>query len=371
MRQQTLEFKKSVDIAEETYRTLFEHAATAVAVVGNDGILGMINRKFASFLGGKKAEIEGRLSLLDFFKDQDRILLRENLQKCRACDKKDDYSFECLFYGVEQKPKNVYLSLSYIPQSGHCMISMIDVTELYQLQSRLARSEQLAAIGELAASIAHEIRNPLGAINTSVEVLRTGLHLSGDDCDLMEIIREETQRLDRIVTDFLQFARLNRVRFRQIDINRIIRDTLLLLKGVLPSELALTVALDENLCYTFGDADQLRQVMINMIVNATEAVPKLGGQLTIMTKCVEDDSSKSSIQIIIQDNGQGIEHKNLEKVFKPFFSTKEKGVGMGLAICERIVHNHGGEMTVTSRIGYGASFSIILPIIRTAPEEEQ
>ncbi len=371
MTQQTLEFKKSVDVSDKTYRALFEHAATAVAVVARDGTLLMINRKFASLSGLKKVEIEGQMSIFNFFKDEDQILLQENLRKCRTQGKTDGYSNECLFYSGEQKPKSVYLSLNYLPHIGDCMISMIDVTELRHLQARLTRSEQLAAIGELSASIAHEIRNPLGAINTSVEVLRSSLQLGGDDRDLMQIIMEETQRLDRIVTDFLQFARLNRVRFQPLDVNRVIRDTLLLLKGVLPGELVLSVVLDEALPSTFGDADQLRQVMINMIVNGAEAVPKPGGRLSITTKYAENEQAKSSIQIIIRDNGQGIEHKYLDKIFKPFFSTKEKGVGMGLAICERIVHNHGGDISVTSRIGYGTCFSILLPIIRTAPEEEQ
>jgi PAS domain S-box-containing protein len=359
--QPLMEIEKSANIAEETYRILFDHSGTAFAVVSNTSSLRMINHQFVSLCGYQKADIERRKMLLDFFYDENREQIKSFLHKGRLKNDHIGHSLECLFYGADKIPKNVYVSISAIPRTRNFLVSITDVTELRQLQSRLARSEQLAAIGELSASIAHEIRNPLGAINTSVEVLRNSLKLSGEDGDLMQIIMEETQRLDRIIKDFLHFARMDCARLQPVVLNQIIRDTLFLFKGSLHNQIKVQTNLDEELPNIFGDADQLRQVVINMIVNSMEAMPQ-GGLLSVRSKMVNVEPGALFVQLLIQDSGQGIESNHLKKIFKPFFSTKAKGGGMGLAICERIVQNHGGGIEVTSEVGTGTTFIITLPV---------
>jgi len=353
-------------ISEATYQTLFDHSGNAVAVVSEEGRLLMVNRKFEELSGLSRREIEGRKTVYDFFRE-DHEQIDKFLQKRRK--RTGVVSRESRFYGSREEVRSVYVTISDIPRSHKFLMTLADVTELRELQSRLARSEQLAAIGELAASIAHEIRNPLGAINTSVEVLSSSLSLDGEDRDLMQIIQEETRRLDRIVKDFLQFARLDRIQSNRVDLNQIIRDTLFLFKGTFNSRIKVTAQLDAALPLYTGDGDQLRQVLINLIVNSMEAMTD-GGTLLIRTKRLVVAEGRTYLQLLVQDNGQGIEAAHLKNIFKPFYSTKEKGVGMGLAICQRIIQNHGGEIDVSSRLGNGATFIITLPVVDSAPEKE-
>ncbi|NLP12340.1 PAS domain S-box protein [bacterium] len=355
-------------ISEATYQTLFDHSGNAVAVVSEEGRLLMVNRKFEELSGLSRREIEGRKTVYDFFReDHDRI--DHFLQKRGKRTAAGVTSCESRFFGLHEEVRSVYVTVSDIPRSHKFLLTLADVTELRELQSRLARSEQLAAIGELAASIAHEIRNPLGAINTSVEVLSSSLNLDGEDRDLMQIIQEETRRLDRIVKDFLLFARLDRIQSGRVDLNQIIRDTLFLFKGTFNSRIKVTAQLDAALPLYTGDGDQLRQVLINLIVNSMEAMTD-GGTLLIRTKRLVLAEGRTYVQLLVQDSGQGIEAAHLKNIFKPFFSTKEKGVGMGLAICQRIIQNHGGEIDVSSRLGNGATFIITLPVVDSAPEKE-
>ncbi len=365
---QSVTVHKAKKISEATYRTLFDHSGTAAAVVRKDGRLLMVNRKFEELSGLSRYEIESRKTVYDFFReDHDRINLF--LQKRRKPTGPGIKSRESRFFGLHDKVRNVYVTTSDIPRSTNFLMTLADVTELRELQSRLARSEQMAAIGELAASIAHEIRNPLGAINTSVEVLSNSLNLDGEDRDLMQIIQEETRRLDRIVKDFLQFARLDRIQSSRVDLNQIIRDTLFLFKGTFNSRIKVKTQLDAALPLYTGDGDQLRQVLINLIVNSMEAMTD-GGSLLIRTKRLVAAEGRTFLQLMVQDSGQGIEAAQLKNIFKPFYSTKEKGVGMGLAICQRIIQNHGGEIDVSSRLGNGATFIISLPVVDSTPEKE-
>jgi PAS domain S-box-containing protein len=354
---------------DELYQTLFEHAGIAVAVVRQDGLLLTVNRQFELLSGWSRAELENRKYLFDFFNMDDRPSLETCLRrKCEHVQNGSCFS-EGLWQAGDIDSRHVQLNLNAIPRSTESIVTITDVTELKLLQFQLTRSKQLAEIGELSAAIAHEIRNPLGAINTSVEVLRNSLQLSGEDHDLMNIIQEETRRLDRIVKDFLHFARLNRMRVTEVDLNQIIKETLFLYKGTLQNDIQVEVDLCPDLPMLSGDEDHLRQVMINILINSVEAMPH-NGVLTVKSTALRIESLKSFVQILIQDTGLGIEQKYLNKIFKPFFSTKEKGVGMGLAICERIIHNHGGTIDVTSQVGKGTTFVLTLPVNHAIPVEE-
>ena len=141
---------------------------------------------------------------------------------------------------------------------------MVDVTEFRELQERVGHSEQLAAIGELSAAIAHEIRNPLGAINTSVVILQKGLQVDGENKEVMDIICEETKRLDRIIGDFLQFARLDKSRFEKTDVNYLLQETLILFRVEFGTQIQGKAKLSQNIPLIMADPSQLKQVFIFM-----------------------------------------------------------------------------------------------------------
>lgn len=349
-------------LSEQKYRTLFEHAGTAVALIDEKGKFLMVNKRFENLSGLTKKNIEHEKMLSDFLSPEDCKNVKQ-LYNSRKPDLEINQmatNHECTFIDFEQNSKKINLTISEIPGTIDLLVSIVDVTELRDLQKRLARSEQLAVLGELSAAIAHEIRNPLVAINTSVGILKNGLNLVGEDEELMNIISEESMRLNKIVDDFLKFARPNEPQLIQTDINVLIQETMLLLKGRL-NGVHTQVRLLDKLPAISGDPDQLKQVLMNMIINAIEAMPD-GGLIEVTTQFIQPKNTHPSTEIRIKDTGNGIKENDLKKIFQPFFSTKKNGIGMGLAVCERIIQNHDGVIKVESELGQGTEFTIVLPM---------
>lgn len=348
--------------SEEKYRTLFEHSGTAVIMFGKDDKILMVNKRFEDLSGYQKKEIEGHTMFSSFFMRGDQRKIKEFIyRKDRMQPTPEPVSYECNFLEHTGQVKNINLTMTLTPDQKNILASITDVTELKELQKKLIRSEQLAQIGQLSAAIAHEIRNPLGAINTSVGILKQGLELSGEDQELLEIIGEETMRLNKIIEDFLQFANPKKLLLKETDINSLIRDIFLLFKDRFGNGIRKELNLAPDLPLLQVDPNQMKQVLINILINAIDAMPS-GGMLDTITRQAPNRTGKPCIEIIFKDTGIGIDEFHLSKIFQPFYSTKEKGAGMGLAICERIIHNHGGEIKVLTEMGKGTQFTISLPV---------
>lgn len=238
----------------------------------------------------------------------------------------------------------------------------IDITERKRLEELVRRSERLASIGELAAGLAHEIRNPLLAISNSAKLLKRDADLHAEDRELMKIIVEEADRLNKIVTNFLQFARPREPVFLENDIREIIEEVLRLLKKDTRwnDRIKILVSCEPELPKVHLDADQMREVFWNLFINALEAMPDEGTikveVLAIRTK------DPHSLQVKISDTGVGIAPERVTKIFEPFHTSKPQGSGLGLSIAHRIVEEHSGFLEVESEIGKGATFTVTLPL---------
>jgi two-component system sensor histidine kinase HydH len=238
----------------------------------------------------------------------------------------------------------------------------IENTKAYQ---RLKERDRLAAIGEMAAGLAHEIRNPLGAIKGAAQYLTVDPDQPGTE--FLSIIVEEVNRLNRVVSQFLDYARPFKAQPVPVDVNDVLRKTLQLLStnGAGP-QVEIALELDPALPTMQGDPELLKQVFLNLALNAVEAMPK-GGKLTIQTRQgnVPAGSSRDRgrlLEVVFTDTGEGIAQKDLNNLFIPFYTTKERGTGLGLAICQRIVEGHGGAVRVRSRKGRGTTFIVQLPL---------
>jgi signal transduction histidine kinase len=236
-----------------------------------------------------------------------------------------------------------------------------DVTEKHALEEHLRAAEKLASVGEAAASLAHEIRNPLGAIIAAVDVLssETDLPLNDEQRELLGIVVEEARRLNRILNDFLSYSRFRPPRMEPTDVNAFLRDVM---KSVDPKELAsrgISVRFEQapDLPKVPFDPDQMRQALLNIVINAVEAMSS-GGELTIASKL-----SGPYVEIAVQDTGPGISEQDVGKIFQPFYTSKQNGTGLGLAIAKNIVQMHGGSIRVESALGQGARFVISLPVL--------
>ena len=242
-----------------------------------------------------------------------------------------------------------------------------DLTQLRAMEERVARSERLADLGELAAGLAHELRNPLASMMGSVELLRGAL-LGAGDHRLLDIVLREGGRLEHLVTEFLAFVRPSPPRREPFDLAALVAEAL---EAFEHDPAAVGVALLRELEPTraVGDPDQVRQVLWNLLLNAAQALPVASapgiGRGRVRVAC--RPRLDGGVELAVEDDGPGIATADRERLFTPFFTTKPDGTGLGLATVHRIVDAHGGSLTVDSAPGKGARFTVWLPAAAPGP----
>ncbi|MFZ0427504.1 MAG: ATP-binding protein [Acidobacteriota bacterium] len=237
-----------------------------------------------------------------------------------------------------------------------------ELAEAYQkLQTtfeQLRRADRLAALGQLSAGIAHEIRNPLGSIKGSIEILESEIPDSHPKHEFIEIIKEETARLNRLVGEFLEFARPARPTVAAASLNDLIESARsLVAQKAERSGIVVSTDLDPSIPPLALDSDQIRQVLLNVLINAVQAMSD-GGRLSI---CSRYRKGAARAVIEISDTGPGMPPEQIEHIFDPFFSTKPEGTGLGLSISHQLVENHGGRITARANSGPGLTLRIELP----------
>jgi two-component system, NtrC family, sensor histidine kinase PilS len=241
-----------------------------------------------------------------------------------------------------------------------------DLTQIRDLEEQMRRREWLATLGEMSAGMAHEIRNPLAALAGSMQILRKDVELDESNRHLMDIAIRETSRLDSIITEFLLYARPPALNLKEYDVNVVLADTLDLIRHEAQSHMNIVIVTypGPGMMTAQIDPDQMKQVFWNLATNAFEAM-STGGQLTISTgrrRIGSGERSGEVIEVLFQDTGEGIQKDALDKIFLPFFTTKKRGSGLGLAAVHRIVDLHGGWIRVESQEDKGSQFSVCLPV---------
>jgi signal transduction histidine kinase/putative methionine-R-sulfoxide reductase with GAF domain len=232
--------------------------------------------------------------------------------------------------------------------------------DLRKTEAQLIRSEKLAALGQLAAGIAHEIRNPLTSINILIHSLTENLSSGDSHKEDLKVIEEEINRINEIVDQFLRFAKPAPPLLEKTEVVSIFKETLQLLRPQIEKQRIAVKKELQTLPPILMDREQMKQVILNLLLNAIQALPK-GGNLALKGQIAEDDQW---IQLSIQDSGVGIPGEDIDKLFDPFFSTKEGGIGLGLSIAHRIIDQHHGKIEVESAAGKGTLFTVWLPISR-------
>ena len=264
-----------------------------------------------------------------------------------------------------------------------------DLTDFRNMQEHLKRVDRLAAVGRLAAGIAHEVRNPLASISGSIQVLQKSLQLNAADVRLMDIIIRESKNLSSLISDFTQYARAEAQGKERIALKTIADEVVDLFKNSpecrsvfsirqrIPAELTIT-----------ANRQQIKQVLWNLILNAAQALPASGGSISFLGELMEHgfqpyNSATCSgqappahpdvswVHFNIADDGCGIKKSEIGSIFDPFFTTKDDGIGLGLAIVYKIIQEHNGTIAVESQEGKGATFSVFLPDRKSADIDEQ
>ncbi|MFN0062409.1 MAG: ATP-binding protein [Myxococcaceae bacterium] len=251
--------------------------------------------------------------------------------------------------------------IALILEVTEALATTIENSKLYE---KMRERDRLAALGEMSAGLAHEIRNPLGAIKGAAQCLDPK-GLPGEDRELIEVIVEEVNRLNGVVSAFLDYARPLKQNFGPTDLNEVVTRTTRLIQNEVPAHLELTVELASGPVRINGDAEQLKQVLINLVQNAIQALGASPGRIVLRTHRPERFSEfrgvAEFVELQVEDTGPGIPLEQQPNIFVPFFTTKSKGTGLGLAICQRIVKNHGGSITAHSRPGEGSQFVVRFP----------
>ena len=243
---------------------------------------------------------------------------------------------------------------------GHLIVFQ-DLTYYKQMEEDLRRKEKLAAIGEMAAGLAHEIRNPLASLYGSIQLLQGEVSLEGTQERLMGIVLKESERLDGLITDFLLFAFPHVGQRESILLRGLVEETLELFKKGphFQDTFGIKLQVDPTV-QIHGNRRQIQQILWNLLLNAMQAMPE-GGEIRVEAEQIQDTTGKTSVSWRVKDNGRGIAPENLRKIFDPFYTSRQGGTGLGLAIVHRIVENHGGRIYVHSEPGKGSVFEIELP----------
>ena len=347
-----LEEKKSAfDQLDLLHKSIIESVESGILTIDLNGNIKSFNKGAEEITGFLRSEIINK-KLSDVFPGLSNLLYKENQWK-------EGKRFEVMDSGKILGCSVTPLVNSNRKKVGNTLIFQ-DLTVIKEMQRKIERNKRLAFVGEMAAGLAHEIRNPLASISGPIQMLSKNLRLDETDRKLMQIILRGKDRLDGFVKDFLLLARPKQSERRDINVEFIIDDLLESLR--FSPEWREDIEVIKNLCNQasiYGNKAEIRQVIWNMILNAIQAMPE-GGNLKIETREVFNDT-KEYLEIRISDNGCGIEENNLNKVFEPFYTTKKNGTGLGLAIVNRIVESHMGKIKIRSKPGKETDCMVLLP----------
>ena len=347
---------------EVLHENIVQSIASGILTLNNLGKITSFNHAAQVITRLKSSEILGKNFYEIFFSPQDKNINLNNLPK----------RFETSFTRSDGASFILGFSSSILRDKQQNEIGKIatfqDLTRVRDMEEKIKRMDRLAALGGLAAGIAHEIRNPLTSLSGSIQVLRDQLDLTEENRKLINIALGETKRLNNLITDFLLFAQPERGEKKKLDISSLIEETLDLFihSPECKKNIRVTKSIAPELLIE-GNAGHLKQVFWNILKNAVQSQP-VGGVIHIAAMIenqkttLEEDVPNRKTKISIKDNGCGIPQEIQKKIFDPFFTTKEQGSGLGLAISYRIIENHKGELTISSKENQGTEVIIHLPL---------
>ena len=349
--------------------TILENLSSGLATIDAGGLVRHWNRAASEILGVPAASVQGR-HYVDVFQEgfePFRGRLREALEHGAEGKR---YEIAVRVSNGRAVPLGMSTSLLLGAEGERRGVIALfqDLSEVKDLEDRIRRGETLAAIGELSAGIAHEIRNCLNPISGSVEVLQRELKVKGENARLLDLIVKESERLDNFIRELLDYARERPLKAERVEVVALASESIEIAKRH-PSASAkkrVTFSKPGEPVYIHADFDQMKQVLTNLLINALESIDQEG---SVEVQVREDRrapggwgrSGGTRALVEIADTGSGIASEDLKRVVEPFFTTKQGGTGLGLAIASRIVERHGGNLEIESRVGEGTTMRLWLP----------
>jgi len=346
--------------SEEKYRTLFESKLDGMVVIDETMEPLLANKTTAEMFGFDSVEELLEVNIFDYIPPEEReralkIITKDMFEK----DMRQVNEFRLRTKSGKEIWVSAIGALTEYEGKVAGLISLRDITERKRMEEQLVRSEKLAAIGQLASGVAHELRGPLGAIKTAAFYVQRKLAKSDLPAtepkvlEFLDIIDGEVNIASNVISDLIDFSRVAKPTISPVNIGGIIEDAL---KHVpIPENVNLARDIDKSLPMVVVDAGQIQQVFVNVIFNAVEAMPQ-GGRLGIRA-----GSKGEFVEVEFTDTGYGIPRSAIDNIFDPLFTTKARGIGLGLAVCKNILERHGGDIGVKSKVGKGSTFTVSLP----------
>jgi two-component system sensor kinase FixL len=343
--------------SEKRFRAILDTATDAIISVDKDHRIILFNNAAQEIFGYTTLEVLGKdLNIII----PERYKSHSNYLKMFFESEKSEMIGKTIsLSGIRKSGEEfpIELSLSFLDMGGEITFTAIirDVTENQKMEHRMLQSERLAAVGKAVAHVAHEIKNPLMIIGGFSNQIKMNLE-DEKDAGKLDMVLDEVTRLERMVANLGDFTKEYRLVRRPSDINSVIKDVIQIMNGVYPSEkYRFMDQLSSNIKTINCDPDKLKQVLINIISNSIEAMKK-GGKISIFTEKID-----RGVEIRIIDEGIGIPKEELQHIFEPFYTTREKGSGLGLSISYKLIEAHNGEIWADSKPGKGTTFFIQLP----------
>jgi two-component system sensor histidine kinase PilS (NtrC family) len=363
------------DHLEAFNRDIIQSLDSGLLTVDLSGNINFLNRTAEKILNQSEEKLKNT-SIYDLFPKINGMI--EQAKKKEPPSSSDYQRYETPL--SDRDGRTIYLGFSISPLTdpegsliGHTLIFQ-DITKFKEMEEEIKRVDKMAAVGLLAAGMAHEIRNPLASLSGSIQILKSELSLDDHQKHLMEITLRESERLNALITDFLLFAQPPQTRKIPCPMQRILEETIDLFtqSPSFHNEIQIQRPSAREEIHASVDPDQMKQVFWNLLINAAQSMSN-GGQISVRmgrgNDCGVTDlplsfqlRGKEWAKISIIDSGSGMAQEEKEKIFEPFFTTKENGTGLGLSIVHKIIENHNGLIKVESEVGMGSTFTIYLPV---------
>ncbi|HTZ40777.1 MAG TPA: ATP-binding protein, partial [Syntrophales bacterium] len=347
--------RRNIEELHNFHQSVLDASPDLILLLDADGTVRYMSRDIDAERGLTAERLKGK-HFSQFVSPERRELLEQRWDEIRRGNLKP---FEIEATDRDGNRRNLLLTARPIKGTDRLLVLQRDITDFKELENRYFESQKLAAVGQLSAGIAHEVRNPLSSIKMSLQILEKRMNPAGNDLKRFQIARKEVEHLEKLVSDILVFARPTEPEMHLADLGMCLESALAMAeREVEKKRIQVQMQFDDRIPPLSFDSSMMQQAFLNLFLNAIDAMED-NGVLTIRAGLAE---GTGQVRIEIVDNGAGIDEASLPHVFNPFFTTKKYGTGLGLSQVKKIVDQHRGSVEVQSRRGEGTKVIVLLPV---------
>ncbi|HDP94436.1 MAG TPA: hybrid sensor histidine kinase/response regulator [Candidatus Aminicenantes bacterium] len=367
--------------SERRYRAIFENTGSATVIIEADTTISLANQKFVELSGYSREEIEGRMSWTQFVEPQWLERMRDYHHKRRQSRDAAPRQYEFDFRDRSGQIRHILLTVDVIPGKGKSLASLLDVTARRELDERIRQSQKIEVVGQLAGGVAHDFNNLLTVISGYSDMILAEKELTPVMRQRVNQIRRAGERAQKLTNQLLAFSRKQMVQPESMDLNRVIRESMGMLPSLIGEDIKVVLELVDPIPTIVADPHQIEQVLINLVVNARDAIREKGAAVEL--RCIrittglgvmlgeanEDFPAETpgpAVVWTVEDTGVGMDKFTQSRIFEPFYTTKEtgQGTGLGLASVFGIIRQNNADIRVISEPGKGSVFRVFWPVER-------